>query len=102
MIRLTLTMVFASVLAGCAPTLKSIERDQWVLVTAEEGKGQELIPLDAYEKEQVAGRERKVKFAIDEKGPVLHEATSPLTVKVGEVLRFRLNEGTNVDLQSDE
>jgi hypothetical protein len=88
--------------AACAPTLRSIDRGQWVLVTTDDSKSQELITQDAYEKEVVAGRERKVKLAIDTIAPVLHEAHSPLELGNGEVLRFRLNEGSSVDLQSDE
>lgn len=63
---------------------------------------EELITLDAYEKETVAGRERKVKFTLGEKPPVLFDAESPLTMVQGRVLRFRLNEGSSVDLLSDE
>ena len=96
---LLLTLVLA---AGCAPTLRSIERGSWVLVTTDDAKGQELIALDTYEKETIEGRERKVKFAVGEKAAVLHDADSPLTLAVGEVLRFRMNEGSNVDLLSDE
>ena len=98
--RLLLLMVFLGSMSTCAPTLKSVDRGQWVLVHGDDG--QILIPLDDYEKELVGGRERKVKLALDEKGPVLHETVSPLSMNVGDVLRFRLNEGTSVDLQSDE
>lgn len=102
MIR-TLTILGCLVLSvGCAPTLRSIDRGQWVLVTSDDGKGQELISHDSYDSEVVSGRERKVKFAVDEKAPVLHDAESPLKLKVGEIARFRMNEGSNVDLQSDE
>ena len=63
-------------------------------------KGQELINRDSYDAEVVSGRERKVKF--DDKAPVLHDVESPLTLKAGEVTRYRLNEGSNVDLLSDD
>lgn len=102
MIRSLAVLTSLVVMAGCAPTLRSIERGQWVLVTTDDAKSQELITLDSYEKEIGSGRERKVKFAVGEKAPVLHDADSPLTLAVGDVLRFRMNEGSNVDLLSDE
>ncbi len=100
--RSLLVLTCLGVLSGCAPTLHSIDRGQWVLVTTDDSKGQELITRDSYDAEIVNGRERKVKFTVDEKPPVLHDAESPLTLKVGEIARFRLNEGSNVDLLSDE
>ena len=100
MSRSVLVLACLGVLSGCAPTLRSIDRGQWVLVTAEDTKGQELINRDTYDAEVVSGRERKVKF--DDKAPVLHDVESPLTLKAGEVTRYRLNEGSNVDLLSDE
>lgn len=87
---------------GCAATLKPVDRGQWVLVTTDDGRGQELITRDNYDSEIVSGRERKVKFALDEKAPVLHEADKQLSAAPGEVLRFRVNEGTSVELLSDE
>lgn len=88
-------------LMGCAPTLKSLERGEWVLVNDTEGKYQEVITLDAHEKEIVEGSDRKVKFAVDDKGPVLHDQEKTLTLAVNEVKRFRLNEGKGVDLLAD-
>lgn len=88
--------------SGCAATLRPVERGQWVLVTTDDGKGQELITKDTYDSEIVAGRERKVKLAVDERAPVLHEADEQLTATVGEILRFRINEGGDVELYSDE
>lgn len=102
MTRALLWLSVVSMLPACAGSLKSIERGKWVLVNADDGKGQEIITDDSYNNEVVGGRERKVKMALDEKGPVLHDAESPLTLKVGEVLRFRINEGVTVDFQSDE
>ena len=88
--------------SGCAATLKSIDRGEWVLVTTDDGKGQEVVTRDTYEAEVVAGRERKVKLAVDERPPVLHEAPEQLTATTGEILRFRVNEGSEVELLSDE
>jgi hypothetical protein len=88
--------------SGCAGSLRSIERGEWVLVTTDDGKGQEIITQDTYDGEVVAGRERKVKLAVDERAQVLHEAPKKLTATVGETLRFRVNEGTEVELFSDE
>ena len=102
MLRLLGVVACLAMLSGCAATLRSIDRGKWVLVTTDDTKGQELISTDTYDSEVVSGRERKVKFAIDEKAPVLHDAESPLHLKVGEVARFRMNEGVSVDLQSDE
>ena len=79
MTRSLLVLACSLALSACAPTLRSIDRGQWVLVNSDDSKSQELITQDSYEKELVAGRERKVKHALDEKGPVLHDAPSPLT-----------------------
>ncbi len=89
-------------LSGCAASLKAVERGEWVLVTSDDGKGQEVITKDAYATEVVEGRERKVKLAVDERAPVLHEAPEQLTASVGEILRFRINEGSEVELLSDD
>ena len=88
--------------SGCAASLKSIDRGEWVLVTTDDGKGQEVITKDTYASEVVAGRERKVKLAVDEKAPVMAEAPEQFTAVVGEVVRFRMNEGSEVELFSDE
>lgn len=99
-----ITASFAVVLfaSGCAATLTSVDRGDWVLVTSDDGKGQEIIQRDSYDAEVVEGRERKVKYAVDDKPQVLHEAPAKLSANQGEVLRFRINEGADVDLQSDE
>ena len=102
MIRALTLSAVVLVSSGCAATLHSIDRGEWVLVTTDDGKGQELITKDAYAGEVVAGRERMVKLAVDEKAPVLHEAPEQLSATVGEFLRFRVNEGEQVDLLSDE
>jgi hypothetical protein len=102
MIRALILSAVVWVGSGCASGLRSIDRGDWVLVTTDDGKGQELITKDTYDGEVVAGRERKVKLAVDERPQVLHEAPAKLTAVVGEILRFRVNEGTDVELFSDE
>lgn len=102
MIRALLLFAMGVVSSGCASGLKSIDRGDWVLVTTDDGKGLELITKDTYDGEVVAGRERKVKLAVDERPAVLHEAPAKMTAVVGEILRFRVNEGTDVELFSDE
>ena len=92
------TLIFSS---GCASGLKAVERGQWVLVTAEDGKSQELITQESYDEEVVTGRERKVKFGVEDKAPVLHDADAKLTATAGEVMRFRVNEGGDVEVLSD-
>ncbi len=101
MIR-ALTMAVMGATVGCTATLKAVDRGEWVLVTTDDGKGQEVITQDSYDAEVVAGRERKVKLAIDEKGPVLHEAPAQLAATEGQILTFRVNEGAEVELLSDE
>jgi hypothetical protein len=93
------SLVLAS---GCAASLKAVDRGEWVLVAAEDGKGQEIITQDSYDAEVVAGRDRKVKIAVDEKPTVLHDAPEKLTAVVGQILRFRVNEGGEAELMSDE
>ena len=77
-----------------------MDKGEWVLIQGDDA--QEVIPRDAYDEEIVAGRDRKVKIAVDEKPPMLHEAGAELTAKVGEVLRFRINESGETDLLADE
>lgn len=98
----SLAVVFVVLGSGCAATLKPVERAKWVLVTSDDGKGQDVIPLDTFEAETVEGRDRKVKLAVDERPPVLHEAPKALTAAPGEVLRFRVNEGGEAEVQSDD
>ncbi len=94
-------MAVAVVLStSCAGSLQSVSRGDWVLVTGDD-KAQEIITRDDYAAEVTEGRDRMVKVAVDEKPPVLHEAPEKLTAVAGEVLRFRVNEGGEVDLLSD-
>ena len=98
--RVFLWVVGAALASGCAATLKPMDKGEWVLIQGDDA--QEVIPRDAYDEEIVAGRDRKVKIAVDEKPPMLHEAGAELTAKVGEVLRFRINESGETDLLADE
>jgi len=102
MIRVLTGSIAVLLGTGCASGLKAIERGDWVLVTTDDGKGQELITRDSYDAEFVSGRERKVKLAVDERAPVLHEAAKQLAAAPGEILRFRVNEGSEVEVLSDE
>lgn len=100
MSRLLVAAGVVGLASGCAATLRPMEKAEWVLITGDEG--QEVIPRDSYDAEVVEGRDRKVKIAVDEKAPMLHEAATELTATVGEVLRFRINEGGESELSSDE
>ena len=103
MIRsLSLGAVGLLLFSNCAATLNPVQKSEWVLVNSDDGKSQEIIPRDAYEVEVAQGRGRLAKFAVGEKPPVLHQTSATLTATVGEVLRFRINEGSHVELFSDE
>lgn len=98
--RVLVGIVAAVLASGCAASLKPMEKSEWVLIQGDDG--QEVIPRDSYDAEVVEGRDRKVKIAVDEKPPMLHDAPAELSATVGEVLRFRINESPDTDLQSDE
>lgn len=99
--RLVLLGVGAALASGCAASLKSMEKSEWVLIQGDDG--QEVVPREQHDADiSTEGRDRQVKIAVDEKPPMLHEAPAELTATVGEVLRFRVNETGETDLLSDE
>lgn len=98
--RLFLLLGGAALVSGCAASLKSMDKGEWVLIQGD--TGQEVVARDQYDAEVVEGGDRRVKFAVDEKPPMLHEAGAELSATVGEVLRFRINETSDTDLLSDD
>jgi hypothetical protein len=91
-------------LTGCAAHMHALPRggDFQLVWTGPEEQDQVVITREKYEAEIAEGRHREVKFVTDAKAPILADHEGSIALTLGTVGRFRLNEGTSVQLGSDE
>lgn len=106
--RGTLLLLTASMLGGCAG-FKAIDRGEWEVVWTKEnaakaaeeklkllqgygGFGQEVVPREQYDEELTEGIRRKVEPLAGVKASLLTELEGKVSLAVGELRVFRLDE----------